>query len=208
MEKKRNPTLSYLNLLFCLTVVFIHVSSEPVTALDRHSFAYYAVMIPWRLSSYVVQGFLFLSGVKLCFDGKDKLERSAFWRRRIQSVVIPYLLWNLLYYCYFVHNGYFPFRLSDLAGYTLRGDLVSPFYFVVVIVQFYLLAPLFVRLTAKCRPAPLLAASFVLMLALWKGTVPLLRTLGICGSFAYMDRVFVTYLFYFVLGRQWNRNTG
>lgn len=199
MGKRRNPTLSYLNLLFCILVVFIHTTSEPVTAYPSGTLPYFAVMIPWRLSSFVVQGFLFLSGVKLCLDGKDTLRAPSFWWRRFRGVVIPYLLWNLLYYCYFVHNGYFPFRLSDLVGYTLRGDLVSPFYFVILIVQFYLLAPLFVRLTAKCRSIPLLAGSFVIMLVCWKGTAPLLRAFNI-GPFPYMDRVFVTYLFYFVLG--------
>lgn len=199
MEKRRNPTLSCLNLFFCILVVFIHATSEPVTAYTPGTLPYLAVMIPWRLSSFVVQGFIFLSGVKLCLDGKDTLRTPIFLWRRVKSVLLPYLLWNCLYYVYFVHKGYFPFRLSDLAAYTVRGDLVSPFYFVILIMQFYLLAPLFVRLTAKCRSFPLLASAFVLMLGCWKGIPILLDSLG-SAPFPYLDRVFTTYLFYFVLG--------
>ena len=63
MAKKRLAELSYLNLLLCLLVIFIHVSAEPVSRLNRDSLQYLVVVVPWRLSAFVVQGFFFLSGV-------------------------------------------------------------------------------------------------------------------------------------------------
>ena len=189
--KKRRTELSCLNLLLCLLVIFIHASSEPVGRLLRDSWQYFAVMVPWRLAAFVVQGFFFLSGVKLCLGAKEPFDTLAFYRRRLRTVVLPYLAAVFLYYCWFVRIGYFPFSLRALARYAVVGDLVSPFYFVVTIVQFYLLAPLFLRAAKSVFPPVLLTGSFAVMMLCWKG-------LG--QGFAYTDRLFTTYLFYLVLG--------
>lgn len=80
MEKRnRLPELSYLNLTFCILVALIHILSEPVSSLDRSSLQYFVVMIPHRLSSFVVQGFIFLSGLKLCLGGRCKINAPALW---------------------------------------------------------------------------------------------------------------------------------
>ena len=200
MAKKRLAELSYLNLLLYLLVIFIHVSAEPVSRLNRDSLQYLVVVVPWRLSAFVVQGFFFLSGVKLCLGAKEPFDAPHFWLRRVRTVVLPYVAWVFLYYCWFCRHGYFSFRLEDLGGYLLRGDLVSPFYFVVTIVQFYLLAPLFLRAVERLRPALLLAGSLVVMVVLWKGLPQLLRLASISEDFRYTDRVFTTYLFYFTAG--------
>ncbi len=199
-QRKRRTELSYLNLFYCVLVIFIHVTSEPVTALDHTSVPYYAVMIPWRLSSFVVQGFLFLSGVKLFLHLKEPFDTVTFWCKKIKTILIPYVLWVLVYYCYFVSRGYFPFSFRAFARYVALGDLVSPFYFIVIIMQFYLLAPLIVRLFRKMKPLPVLILSFILMIVLWQGIAPFLRLTGIKEQFLYSDRLFTSYLFYFMLG--------
>lgn len=189
--KKRRTELSCLNLLLCLLVIFIHASSEPVGRLLRHSWQYFTVMVPWRLAAFVVQGFFFLSGVKLCLGAKEPFDTLAFYRRRCRTVVLPYLAAVVLYYCWFVHIGYFPFSFADLTRYAVVGNLVSPFYFVVTIVQFYLLAPLFLRAAKSVSPPVGLVLSLAVML---------LFRFWLLGDFPYADRVFTTYLFYFTAG--------
>lgn len=190
-KKDRKAELSCLNLLLCLLVIFIHASSEPVSKLLRDSWQYFAVMVPWRLAAFVVQGFFFLSGVKLCLEAEKPFHPLPFYRRRFQSVVVPYLIAVALYYCWFVHIGYFHFSLVDLARYVVVGNLVSPFYFVVTIVQFYLLAPLFRAGAKRLSVGVLLAGSFAVMI---------ICRFYLLQNFAYADRVFTTYLFYFVSG--------
>lgn len=58
-SQKRLLELSMMNVLFCMLVILIHVSSEPVSVLSKDSAAYIAVMAPQRLSSFVVQGSYF-----------------------------------------------------------------------------------------------------------------------------------------------------
>lgn len=198
--RKRLTELSYSNLLLCLLVIFIHASAEPVSQLNRDSWQYLAVMIPWRLSAFVVQGFFFLSGVKLVLGAKEPFDTKGFYLRRVKTVVLPYVGWVMVYYGWFLYHGYFPFSLTELGKYLVLGNLVSPFYFVVTIVQFYLLAPVFLKAVKRFSPAVLLGGSLVIMVLCWKKLPWLLQVTGLCESFRYNDRVFTTYLFYFVLG--------
>ena len=157
-------------------------------------------MIPWRLSAFVVQGFFFLSGVKLVLGAKEPFDTKGFYLRRVKTVVLPYVGWVLVYYCWFVYHGYFPFSWVDLGKHLILGNLVSPFYFVVTIVQFYLLAPVFLKVVKKLSPAALLGGSLAIMVFCWKKLPWMLEVAGLCEGFRYNDRVFTTYLFYFVLG--------
>ncbi len=199
-NKKNRAEIALMNVLFCLLVIFIHVSSNPITNGDRKSWQYFFVFAPWKLAAFVVQGFIFLSGVKLFLNPKPHLNYKKFYLGRIKRVVLPYLLWVVIYYLYFCSRNYFPFSVSDLFGYILRGDLVSHFYFVIVIVQFYALMPFWRWLFSKTSPAVLLPASLVLMLLFQKWLPQMLETLFLGVSFPYNDRLFTTYLFYWVAG--------
>ena len=193
--KTRKTEISMLNILLCLMVVFIHVSSSPVSQLNKESIQYIAVMIPWRLSAFVVQGFIFLSGLKFFIKGTENFNYIQFLKKRIKTIIIPYLIWVMVYYVYFCSIGYFPFSIKDYIIYVINGSIVSPFYFIVAIVQFYVLMPLWIKLFKIFDSKILLVVSFFIMI-LAKKYLP--HLLG--NSFLYYDRIFTTYLFYWVLG--------
>lgn len=189
-----------MNVFLCLLVVFIHVSSAPVTTYDKGSVQFAAVFIPWRFSSFVVQGFIFLSGLRLFLTKGGGVDYGRFYSGRLTKIVLPYVAWNVIYYLYFVLTGYFPFSLAELGLYVLRGDLVSPFYFIVTIVQFYALVPLWFAVVGKVRPAAALLVSAAISLILGQ-CLPALLNLAFRGfTFSYNDRVFTTYLFYWAAG--------
>lgn len=200
MTKKRLNELSYMNLLFCILVILIHVLSEPYTRYDRSTFQFFAIAIPHRLSSFVVQGFLFLSGLKMYKFWKTPFKPITFWSKKIKSIFAPYLLWVIIYYCFFLYLRYFPFNLAELVRYTLNGTLVSPFYFIVVLFQFYLLSPVFVWLTNKVNAWLLIISSTVISFVSTRYLSTILSSLNIIKGFKYSDRTFTTYMIYFVLG--------
>ncbi len=211
MSKKRKNEISYLNILFCIIVIFIHACSEPMQQYQLNSMPYHATVSLYRLASFVVQGFIFLSGVKLFLNLKDPYDYVGTILKQFKRIVLPYILWVCIYFCYFVNIGWEIFRFKTLAKYILVGNLSAHFYFVVVIFQFYLLAPLFVKLVKKARPAILLPAALILMIFLWQylpGFLNKVLTLTdveiinypIRVYLKYIDRVFTSYLFYFVLG--------
>lgn len=200
-QTPRRAELSRLNVLFCLLVVFIHTASHPVSALDRLSWQYALVMIPQRLSFVAVPGFFLLSGVKLTLPRKHPQPLSAYWMGRTKNILLPYLLAALVYYLTFVYGlRWFPFSLSNFLGYVIRGDLSSPFYFLITLFQFILLAPLFRWLSERWSPCVLLP--FALGVT-WLSSMYLNSILQLFvpeASFRYADRVFTSYLVYYLAG--------
>lgn len=208
---KRKNEISYLNILFCIIVIFIHACSEPMQNYSLNSLPYYLTLSLYRLSSFVVQGFIFLSGVKFFLNLKEPHDYVGGWLKQFKRIVLPYILWVSIYFCYFVSIGWERFTFKTLYKYIAVGNLSAHFYFVVVIVQFYLLAPLLVKLVKKVRPLILLPAAFVLMIFMWQYLPDILTKVltltnielinyPIRVYLKYIDRIFTSYLFYFVLG--------
>lgn len=193
MTKRKNE-LSFMNIIMSLLVIFIHIASWTLPSMSRESTKYVALLVPWRLSAFVVQGFLFLSGVKL-FSSKKPFSYPKFMWGRVVNVYIPYLLWIAVYYAYFIYIGWYKFSLSDTVEYITLGTLCSHFYYVVIAMQFYLLMPLFLWLVKRVNGL-LLSVLAVALTAFVKAFV----------HFQYDDRVFFAYLCYFVCGAVVGRN--
>ncbi len=187
---KRKNELSFMNTAFCLIVILIHVLSAPVSGTDRQSAAYAVFFLPWRLSAFVVQGFIFLSGLKMFLGKGEKSDFIRYIISRVRKILLPYIFTVCLFYVYFLWRGYFEFDIKALAGYAVKGDLVSHFYFVIVILQFYLLKPVWKKMIRYMPPKT------ALVLALAVNIVASLFG----GGFEYSDRLFTTYIFYWVSG--------
>lgn len=177
-----------MNIAMCVLVIFIHIASWTLPDMDRSSAKYVALMLPWRLSAFVVQGFLFLSGVKL-FSLKKPFGYPEFIKGRFLKVYLPYVLWVFVYYAFFIYLGWYKFSFEHLGIYILLGTLCSHFYYIIIAMQFYLLMPLFKWLVSKINGIWLCVVSVVITAAV-KAFV----------HFTYDDRVFFTYLCYFVIG--------
>lgn len=202
-EKKRLSELSYLNVIFTLLVIFVHILGEPVMRLtDRASVQYFAVFTPWKLFQFVTQGFIFLSGIKLFIKKRDSINIGRFYLDRVKRVVVPYVIWVVIYYLYFVFNSYYAYKFTfkDLVHYIITGDISAQFYFVVLIVQFYLLTPVIMKLFKKCSTELALLYSLFVSLILGENLPRMLKIISPEINFLYNDRIFTTYIFYFVAG--------
>lgn len=73
----RNREISFVNIVLCLLVMWIHICSTAITGFPKESMAFLGVYVPWRLSAFVVQAFLFLSALKL-FLSKKEVKYSKF----------------------------------------------------------------------------------------------------------------------------------
>jgi len=200
--KNRHLTeFSICSVIFCLIVVFIHVSSEAVTLYNKQSVIYIIVLSLWRLSSFVVQGFIFLSGLKL-FLKSGGFSYKRFYISRLKRVVIPYIVVFCLFYLYFVinNNGDNLLNPAVFMHYMIFGDLTAHFYFVTVICQFYLLIPLWRYITDKLSFAIVIIPSLVIMLIFSQYLPEILRVVFGFDSFKYNGRLFTSYLFYFIFG--------
>jgi len=201
-DKKRYSELNYFNAIACLFVILIHVLSYGITNLRADSLQGIIVYLPWRLAAYVVPGFIFSGAVKMALGFEKDTENGvkayfAYVLRRITKIYLPYVLWVGVYYLYFLRLGWVEKGFDVFLRYVWFGDLSSPFYYVVTVMQFYLLAPLW-RWCVKRIPfyiaIPISAFISVLMLNFEK----ILSAFEI--EFLWRDRIFPTYLVFFVIG--------
>lgn len=190
-----------MNTAFCAMVMLIHCLSQAVGSLRVDSWQFACVYLAQKLSFVSVYGFFFLSGVKLTLPRGRRVGVWEYYRGRLKSIFLPYLIAALVYYAWFAfHLGWREPSLGDFLGGLVRGNLISPFYFVVALAQFVLLMPLLRYVSERVSPV------FSLPLALcvsWMSELYFAQFLQLFFpelSFPYGDRVFTTYLFYYLAG--------
>lgn len=197
---KRKQELSALNILLWILVVLIHILSFPVSVFPLGSIKYNLVMVPWRLSSFAVQGFVLLSGLKMFLTRKYEMPYFQYLKKRFFSIVIPYLICCAVYYAFYIIEYNYPFDIAFFIKSTLNGKIASHFYFIPLIIQFDLLMPLWRKIIISCSPKIIVPAflpvsivfetCFHQILAYFKNT-----------SFAlYNDRFFMTYVTFWIIG--------
>jgi peptidoglycan/LPS O-acetylase OafA/YrhL len=130
------------------------------------------------------EGFFFVSACMLTYAYQDigKGGLGRFYRRRFVSVGIPYLCWTVIYFLYGLPTAHYQL------------------YFLLVIMQFYLVFPLVVKMLRRARGhhGVIIAAAALVQVTLtilmhWQVMPPLLR-----GVWA--QREAMTYVLYLIGG--------
>ena len=154
---------------------------------------------PWQIAAYVVPAFLFCGAVKLSFQiNENKLPSwPVYMKRRIQKVYLPYVLATVVYFLVFGIFGKLGLSLKQLLHYLLVGDVSAPLYYIIVVMQFYLLLPLWKWLVQKI-PASIALPAAAMIYMLMPQEASAVTQIGV--AFRYTDRVFPTYLVFWVLG--------
>lgn len=203
MSAKRYSELNYFNAIACLFVVLIHVLSLGISSLQRESLQLIAIYIPWKLAAYVVPGFLFTGAVKMALgfaSEEARGERAGYFSyilRRITKIYLPYVMWVGIYYIYFLRIGWVKKGIDVFLDYVWFGNLSSPFYYVVIVMQFYLLMPLWRLIVNKTPFFTTIPVAALISLAMLRFET-LLGHFGI--EFLWRDRIFPTYIFFWITG--------
>ena len=192
----RRQELSYMNALASLAVILIHVLSLGISSLTPGTWQSVAVYLPWRLAAFVVPMFLYTGGAKLAMQVWDKpLGLGDYLRyclRRVRKIYLPYVLWVVIYYLAFWLIHYVRGEVGEFFSYLLIGNLSSPFYYIVIVMQFYLLMPLWRWMVRHL--SPFVGMSLSLLVTLLMQQLPALL------PFPYYDRIFPTYLLFWTAG--------
>ena len=103
------------------------------------------------------EGFFFISACMLTYayadlQLKDRAALSRFYRRRIVSVLIPYLCWSVIYFCFLLPKSHYASLASALSHLAMTVETgYYQLYFLLVIMQFYLVFPLLLILVRRTR---------------------------------------------------------
>lgn len=195
----RNREISFVNVVLCLLVMWIHICSVAVTGLPKENISFFGVYVPWRLSAFVVQGFIFLSALKY-FRKEGAFSYGSFLWGRIRKIGVPYVIAVIISYLGLIDLGYYTFDAGFLGESLLLGNMIAPFYFIIIIFQFYILMPLWRKMTEKVDFWVAVLASVMLMRLFHGGLPAMIGMISPGTEFIYNDRVFTSYLAYWVLG--------
>ena len=139
-----------------LGVIGIHVGSQ---YLLNPSANIHLVALFETATRFAVPIFFFISAFGLFYnlDTSKPFDYQAFLRRRFKAVLIPYIFWSALYILHDIL--YYNFGLPPL-GYLLKllffGSAKYHLYFLVILLWFYLLMPLWIAVVRSAAPSELL----------------------------------------------------
>lgn len=168
--KRKITEISVYEFYMCMFVITIHLLSDGVDNFARWSAESIIFSSLTRIISFAVPGFIFTSAIKLFYKYSDrKFSYPKFLFDRFLKVYIPYVIAVCIYYIVYVFvltlDEYPSFNWTQLGSYIWSGNISAQFYFVILIVQFYLLMPIW-RLLSKLKSVPSLAVVIAAALAL------------------------------------------
>ena len=117
---QKNNTIQLIRALAIIAVVMIHMTPSGMYQVFCRPFINYAVAT-----------FLFLSGFLTKIDNDNWI---SFYKKRIKRVLIPFLIWTVLYTLSSKNIGKLPNNL-------ITAKAAAPLYYIFVYIQFVLLTP-------------------------------------------------------------------
>lgn len=198
---KKRPELNYMNAIASLCVVLIHIFSIAIFQVERTAWEGALIYFPWRLSAYVVPMFFYTGALKMSrqFETREVTLPSYlhYCVGRVKKIYLPYVLWSVIYFFCFIQIGYVRGEVGEFFHYLFTGDLSAPFYYIILVMQFYFLMPLWVWMIRHI-PAWLGISIGMLVTMCMRGLPQLLTHFGV--EFAYTGRIFANYLIFWMAG--------
>lgn len=192
--------LYVLRLIATVAVVAIHTTSQDMTL---SLVGYYGN----QLARFSVPMFLILSGFLLFQNDLNDgfLPRVEFYRKRFRRILLPYIIWTIFYslVLHFYFNGQQNSQmiLPDIVRHLFLGNGFTHLYFVVIIIQLYLLYP-YIRRGFQAHPGSFLLGSLLLsftcQLLLYLNAIKALHLSVYYGQLYLI--AFPVWIFYFLLG--------
>lgn len=216
MRKERLPEIELLRGMAFLAVVLQHVIAGVFYQPGLSGQTVLAGTTFLGLIRFAVPLFVFITGVVLFYNYDGKLNYGSFLWKRFRQIVVPYLAWTVIYYIWMsVRSGGIVMSLSslwnelvELLRVSLTGQASYHLWFMVMIIPFYLMFPLFRLMLGKDKKLWVNLAVGVVFLGLGIGLVYALSKGWITSDNAflnatvirYLDRNFLFWMFYFVMG--------
>ena len=137
-------------------VIAIHVGSQ---YLMNQTANIHLIALLEVASRFSVPIFFFISAFGLFYNLNidEPLDYRAFMKKRFRTVLVPYLVWSAFY---LLHDGLFygvgfpdPLHLLSILFF---GTAKYQLYFLVILIWFYLLMPLWIAIVRRAGKASLI----------------------------------------------------
>jgi probable poly-beta-1,6-N-acetyl-D-glucosamine export protein len=186
------------------TAMFAWVHRYNGTVPVEYGASYYTLRLVEQFVQFCIPAFLFVSGYFVAFMTGSK-RKTLEWKvvaTRVKFLVIPYLLWSLLLILANFAQGRTNSPI-ELARMILTGATNPAYYFVPLLIQFYLIAPLVVPIVrAHWKLALVVTGILQLIVSLLQ--YPAVLNSGspalVTAALMLPKWLFITRIFWFVLG--------
>ncbi|MCX7780796.1 MAG: acyltransferase [Negativicutes bacterium] len=168
MVNQRNYSIEYMRGISMLGVVGIHTGAYSLSnpGINEHLFALLEIV-----TRFSIPAFFFISAFGLFYTQSltEAFDYKKFLIKRGRSVVVPYFVWSLLYMCHYAWAAGDPgiWESSAIYEYFLFGLASYQLYFLVILIWFYLLMPLWRLILHQIagKPLPWLTLLLALQIA-------------------------------------------
>lgn len=161
------------------------------------------IALCFELVRFAVPMFVFLFGLMLSRKAFSKYNTSDYYRRRAWQLVVPYVLWSAWYVCS-AEEG---MGVEALPGLLLRGGAEYHLWYVPMILQFVILAPLLLKLIRRIRTSRHPAAGWLTWMAAGIVWLIFLAKAGAMREsaaaafiFRHQTQIFLSWMLYFTAG--------
>lgn len=157
MPKERVAEWDVLRGITFLAIVMQHSIGQFAYRKDTSLFDAYTLAAIYHLIKFGVPAFVLLTGAALVYNYYEKLNYPTFIRKRSLDILVPYFLWTAIYYVYMFPGESIHFQwFKEVGQQIITPTLGYHFWFILMIFQFYLLFPLFLKglIWAKERRDP------------------------------------------------------
>lgn len=195
----RLPEFDLLRSLAIIGVVIIHITAPLDLYAHQGIFMYYLFVSLHLAQRFCVPVFIIISGFFLTYNINNQQSPTLILKKRLFRIIPPYLFWSVFFYCLDLALGERTFNLFSLIKDLFTGSTVGAYYFIVLIIQFYLLWWLLSKLKIW-NYTKLLIISLGLQILI---TTYLYYYLFQVHYFPYLDlmyRLIAAWSFYFILG--------
>ncbi len=213
-NNKRLYEIEFLHSAAFIAVVVQHILGAYARRGDSLVGVYElsGIALVFEVVRFAVPMFIFVSGLLLCYR-IDDFQYKRFLKKRVATILVPYLVWTVAYYIYNLHLAGpllpFPGSIGELAKMALTGSASYHLWYVVMIFQFVLISPLLIGLIRFLQKKytgrkafACIFLGFVAVCLLILKIEPLVPRGNLIGDlFAmYRTRFFFSYLLFYGLG--------
>lgn len=145
--KKRIEEADYMKGVAILAVILVHVTAFNMRAFDELTDGgiFFAIN---QLGRFCVPVFFMISGLFMFYRyyENEPFPIKSFFKKRMTYIIAPYLIWSVIYLFYgrMVHPETAPRPGAQSIEAIFTGGAYYHLYFLIVMVQFYVLLPVLI----------------------------------------------------------------
>ena len=200
--------IDYLRGFAILAVILIHTSANFTKITPLNNLVLLNILID-IFTHFAVPLFIFISGFVLAINNYNSFSVKSFYIKRFRSILPQYLIFSILYITVFAFTYESPSPLMIIFKIISAGGSYHLWFFAILI-EFYIFYPIIIQtyhhFEEESNINDFLILSWLIQMV-WVVLTLVLKTIVDDSLLAYvLQRIFISYLFYFSLGIYASKN--